>query len=216
MLLYNHIDNFIAVVARGQSATSAPLPPNKEPMTPPPEPFRLDLPKLFETILYFLEKRHPLTRFDLSKMIYFADREHLFKFGTPITGDSFYAMEHGPVPSQAYDILKVVSGENNQFLDREVQQAAIENLGTNDDGLSFSPKRPPNKDYLSPSAMECLNFAFDKVDGRSFGEISDETHQHSGYKNLDPNDMLSFWDIIKDAENYEELKEYIEDLVDEA
>jgi len=185
-------------------------------MTSPPEPFRIDLSKLFEAILYLLELRKPLTRFDLSKMIYFADREHLLNYGKPITGDSFYAMEHGPVPSKTYDILKVAGGEDNQFLVREVQRAALGNLGSDNGGWSFFPKRPPNKDYLSPSAMECLDFGFKKVFGRNFEEISDETHEHSGYKNLDPNDMMSFWEIIKDAKNYDELKEYIEDLVDEA
>lgn len=181
-------------------------------MTLTREPFCTNLPVLFETLLYLLSKGKPLGRFDISKMIYFADRKHLLEYGKPITGDSFYAMEHGPVPSKTYDILKVVAGEENQFLETGLLKMSIELLQVDSEGKNFIPKRPPNMDYLSPSAVECLDWAFDHINGKSFSDISEETHQHSGYKNLDPNDMMSFWEIIKDADNYKELKEYIEGI----
>ena len=175
------------------------------------EPFQINLPVLIETILFLLSKKNHLTRFDIAKMIYFADRKHLFEYGKPITGDSFYAMQHGPVPSKAYDLLKVAAGEENPFLDSAIQQKAIEILGSDNEGKTLFSKRDPNMDFLSPSAVECLEWAFDHVDGKSFEAISKETHAHSGYKNLDPNDMMSFWDIIKDAENHSELEEYLQD-----
>jgi uncharacterized phage-associated protein len=56
-----------------------------------------------------------LTRRDFHKVfkiLYFADRKHLYDWGTPITGDTYIAMEAGPVPSRAYDMLKAVRGDS--------------------------------------------------------------------------------------------------------
>ena len=46
------------------------------------------------------------------KIIYFADRQHLADWGRPITGDTYIAMEAGPVPSRMYDMMKIVRGDS--------------------------------------------------------------------------------------------------------
>lgn len=46
------------------------------------------------------------------KVIYFADRQHLADWGRPITGDTYIAMDAGPVPSRLYDMLKIVRGDS--------------------------------------------------------------------------------------------------------
>ena len=48
------------------------------------------------------------------KLIFFADRYHIRKFGRPITNDKYEAMEYGPVPSNAKDLA-----EMNDFLGAE-------------------------------------------------------------------------------------------------
>jgi hypothetical protein len=55
------------------------------------------------SILDLLEKTVQSTIHSVSKVLYFADKEHLEKYGRFICGDSCYAMKHGPVPSQIYD-----------------------------------------------------------------------------------------------------------------
>jgi len=42
----------------------------------------------------------------LLKMLYLADRESLLQTGHPITGDHFVSMDHGPVLSRIYDLIK--------------------------------------------------------------------------------------------------------------
>ena len=57
--------------------------------------------------LVFIAKRWPgITPFYLSKVLFFADRDHLRMYGRPILGDSYIAMDNGPVPSRVYDIVK--------------------------------------------------------------------------------------------------------------
>ncbi|MDX9972580.1 MAG: Panacea domain-containing protein [FCB group bacterium] len=47
-----------------------------------------------------------MERMKLLKLLYFADRESLREQGFPITGDTPYAMEYGPVLSRVYDYIK--------------------------------------------------------------------------------------------------------------
>ena len=43
---------------------------------------------------------------ELIKLLYFADRESLDLYGQPITGDRYVNMQHGPVLSAVYDLIK--------------------------------------------------------------------------------------------------------------
>lgn len=48
------------------------------------------------------------------KLVYFADRYHLRRFGRPITGDEYLAMPYGPVASSVKDLA-----EMGEFLSEE-------------------------------------------------------------------------------------------------
>lgn len=50
-----------------------------------------------------IEKLHAL------KLIFFADRYHLRKYGRPITNDQYWAMRLGPVPSGVKDLFELDS-----------------------------------------------------------------------------------------------------------
>ena len=54
-----------------------------------------------------IEKLHAL------KLIFFADRYHLRKYGRPITNDQYWAMRLGPVPSGTKDLFELDSASNN-------------------------------------------------------------------------------------------------------
>ena len=41
-------------------------------------------------------------------VLLFADKKHLERYGRFITGDTYSAMENGPVPSFAYDVVKCI------------------------------------------------------------------------------------------------------------
>jgi uncharacterized phage-associated protein len=74
-------------------------------------PFEFNLDKGIEAILYIAQKVDDPTFHRISKIMYFADRKHLEKYGRFICGDSYVAMKHGPVPSEIYDILKAVKAD---------------------------------------------------------------------------------------------------------
>jgi uncharacterized phage-associated protein len=41
----------------------------------------------------------------LLKLMYFTDREALLQWGTPVTNDSYYSMDHGPILSRVKDLI---------------------------------------------------------------------------------------------------------------
>src|SRR5437899_249948 len=73
--------------------------------------FRFDPEKALQAILFVAHRIPEASFHQISKIIYFADKAHLQKYGRLICGDSYVAMKHGPVPSAIYDILKAVRGD---------------------------------------------------------------------------------------------------------
>lgn len=44
--------------------------------------------------------------YPLLKILYFAEKKQLAKYGRSITGDAIIAMKYGPVPTCTYDLVK--------------------------------------------------------------------------------------------------------------
>lgn len=68
---------------------------------------RLDILKLTQAASFLL-KRHNgfITRKRLLELLYIADRELIAQTHRPLTGDRPVAMDHGPVLTHTYDLLK--------------------------------------------------------------------------------------------------------------
>ncbi|HSZ59207.1 MAG TPA: Panacea domain-containing protein [Tepidisphaeraceae bacterium] len=57
-------------------------------------------------VLLKTEANRSMSRLRLLKLLYIADREALKERARPITGDRPVAMDHGPVLSHTYDLIK--------------------------------------------------------------------------------------------------------------
>ena len=70
--------------------------------------FRFNLEKTIQAIAAFLHfhESKEMSYLRMLKLLYLADRESLQETGRPVTGDRIVAMEHGPVLSAAYDLIK--------------------------------------------------------------------------------------------------------------
>ena len=82
--------------------------------------FSFDPEKGIEVLLYIADKTKDI--YKILKILYFADKLHLSKYGRFISGDYYIAMKHGPVPSRSYDIIKIARGENPNIYDIDIKE----------------------------------------------------------------------------------------------
>jgi len=68
---------------------------------------RFDEAKATEATALFLQLRGGQMHYmKLIKLLYLADREALLRWGIPITTDSYVSMDHGPVVSTIYNLIR--------------------------------------------------------------------------------------------------------------
>ncbi len=105
--------------------------------------FQFNQTKAVESILYLAQKVSDSNIYGICKLLYLVDKTSLEKYGRFIFGESYFAMEGGATPSNAYDLLK------------QVAKAPI--YGLKVEGNQIIPLRNPDLDYLSESDIECLD-----------------------------------------------------------
>lgn len=164
-----------------------------------------DREKALEAILFVAHKLHDPTFHSISKMLYLADKSHLQDYGRVICGDRYIAMENGPVPSAIYDMMKVPTGRTTVDVDWDelIKEAFdVENSRT------IVPKRTPDVDLLAQSETECLLKAIHEHGLKSFGQLSDLTHD-SAWRAVEENESMRLDDIVMTLPNGEEVLTYL-------
>lgn len=90
--------------------------------------------------------------------LYFAEKIHLAKYVRPVTKDFYIAMRRGPVPSNLYDLIKIVRGDgDSNYLRKNPELVALakEKMEVCD-YYNLSIRGPIESDLLSESDKECL------------------------------------------------------------
>lgn len=175
--------------------------------------FDLDWQKCIEGIDYVASLQPGITQYYIGKIFYFADKEHFLDWGRPISGDKYIAMEHGPVPSTIYDLLKEDSGEPDEILDRLTKRVEIKSEGNRRRVYSRGGNEFP---HLSGTDQEYLTNATKQYARMSFGKLKALAHDEAAYVEAEKkfglnNEMnLLRWADELDA-NSETVASYVEE-----
>ena len=133
------------------------------------------------------------------KIIYFADRQHLVDWGRPITGDTYIAMEAGPVPSRMYDMLKIVRGDSympdTEGLNRYFK---VENW------MYVNPLQDADMAQLTPNEQEILSETIRKYADLSYDEIKEKSHDVAWRSTA--RDFSISWDSIAREAGLDEVE----------
>jgi hypothetical protein len=142
--------------------------------------------KIIESVLYLINAAEKsgvtITQYQIVKALFIADDSHLREFGRPVTFSNYSALKFGPVPSEAYDMLKpsfkwVIYDMEKPWNDTPAPEI-------NQHSFKYSlAGRAPNLKALSVSDQKKLEDAFEYVSKNGFGVIKDYTHEHIAYKN---------------------------------
>ncbi len=159
--------------------------------------------RALELVLY-VARRIPRPSFHtISKVLYFADKEHLSRYGSLMTGDSYVAMRYGPVPTAIYNLLKAAGGRKEPFIPGEWAELAGSALAV-EDAHRVRPLRDANLDLLSESQRSCLDASIRQNGRLSFRRLADKSHD-AAWKSADENEMIELEAIAKTLPNAREV-----------
>jgi uncharacterized phage-associated protein len=155
--------------------------------------FQFDEKKGVEALTYVASKWPHITAFFASKVLFFAEKYHLNRFGRPIVADTFIAMPSGPVPSTLYDFIK---GRLDNAGDPDAITKAIS--VERDPYPRVTARRDADKEVLSVSDLEWLDEAIAFCRARTFGTLSTLTHQERSWLEAPINGPMDYADMIDD------------------
>jgi uncharacterized phage-associated protein len=157
--------------------------------------------KIVQAINYLIKKENgKINKMKAIKLIYFADRYHLRKYGELITNDKYYAMKYGPVPTITKDVLVL-----NNFLDEDVLMYAKQYLA-NEGEYEIRTVKEVDLDFISETEIEALEFAYKEYGTKDEFQLAKITHDYPEWINLQ--DQLK---ISKRAEM--DIKHFVNDPV---
>lgn len=160
---------------------------------------QFDKEKSLNALLYVANRVQRKDFHKIFKIIYFADRQHLADWGRPITGDTYIAMEAGPVPSRLYDMLKIVRGDS--YL------PDMEGLGKYfqvENWMYVRPLQDADLNKLSANEQEAMSKAIEKYAALSYDEIKEKSHDVAWRSTA--RDFLISWDNIAREAGLDEVE----------
>jgi len=143
------------------------------------------------------------------KVMYFADKEHLRRYGRMIFGDRYIALQHGPVPWSAY---RRVSNIRDGLISANSKPEPLFRV---EGDHTIIPLQDVDLECFSESDLECLNNEIDICAPLSFGELKKRSHDDA-YRNADENDEMSIESIAAAAAQTPEERELLLSHIAEA
>jgi uncharacterized phage-associated protein len=141
-------------------------------------PFSFSHRKATQALNFFaLKAGRSINKMKALKLVYFADRFHLRKYGRPVVGDEYLAMTYGPVASGTKDLA-----EMSDFLGEEEAHYAKRFIQPSESGLAYSSVSELDEKVFSESDKEALQFAWDRFGRVEKYALSQLTHLYPDWK----------------------------------
>jgi uncharacterized phage-associated protein len=144
----------------------------------------------------------------LMKLLFFADKEHLKKYGRPIFYDNYIKEKKGPVPSITYSIISSYNDKERDDFGDEVKKLLqwIEidekDIGYSHPMMIFRKKREFNPEIFSRSEIEILKGIFEKFKELTAEEISEISHKLPEYKETSMYGIIPYESMAEDMADY--------------
>ncbi len=183
--------------------------------------FKYDVEKFVNAVTYFASKELPgLDKLKISKLLYFADKIHLQKYGRPITGDDYGAWPYGPVPTASYGILGEAINNQADYFGREDADVELflEYLDIKKSNRTyplFKAKKEPYLEVFSESELETLEEVVSLYGALSGPQLIDKTHMEKAWlkarkQGLRHMDYRLFLEDMTDDQEKQALLELLE------
>ena len=164
--------------------------------------FRFDFEKSLQAAAYLLHlEEGRMSYLRLLKLLYIAERELLAQKATLLTGDIYKAMEHGPVLSHIFDLIKGKGSQSMEW-ERYIKRS----------GYAVKLVREPGRGRLSGEVIDKLTEVSERYREKDHWELRDLTHEFPEWaKNYagGASALIPLKDIL-DAQGEQESQETLE------
>lgn len=127
--------------------------------------------KTINVVLYIAEKLKQRDFHKIFKILYFSDREFLNLYGVTITGDTYIAMDAGPVPTKNYDMFKIVRGDSYMQDTKNLgRYFAVSNW------MFILPLQKANLDNIASAEKDIIDAMISRYGDMSYDEIKEKSH----------------------------------------
>jgi uncharacterized phage-associated protein len=137
--------------------------------------------KTVHAIAFFASRGvRDLTRMKVAKLLYFADKAHLRRHGRLITGDTYFFMNHGPVPSVALALMDGALGKTSTDWTRTEplfhRVLAAEHDSQACGQAVFCARVEPDPDVFSESDLEVLEEVCTRYGSMTASDLRKASH----------------------------------------
>ena len=160
--------------------------------------FKLNKQKAIHSLLYVVSKLNKADKHKTYKILYFADRKHIKRYGRPIIGDAYVKMSFGPVPSFVKDVV-------DEKLDENLEIVTVYNNKYIKALMKFDIQ------FLSETDIECLDEAISENKELNFSELTNKSHD-SAYQQTTW--VLDYLQMAKAENSNNQTLEFIKQQID--
>ncbi len=171
---------------------------------------KFEIEKLVQVLNFFaIENGGKIDMMKAIKLLFFADRYHIRKYGRPVVWSTYFAMKYGPVSSEALDLSngKIIQSNKkeifNSFLNKEKHE--------------LRSLKEIDRDVFSETDIEALNFAWENSKNFDQFKLAEITHAYPEWKKYEKfleihrgsRQLIDFKDFFSDDSDKELLKKIL-------
>lgn len=147
--------------------------------------FKFDFDKFLAVVHYFAYRPVPeLTKYKVIKLEYLADKYHAVKYGRPIVGDRYCALQYGPVPSSSLDWLNNLLKDPSSSDERIRRMNGLLKIDRTFQNPRFSSDKTPDLIDLSKSDIGALDHVIEHFGSKDFEELHSITANTYAYRTV--------------------------------
>ena len=172
--------------------------------------YRTNARKVVEALIYMANKRPGIDVIHAIKCLFFAEKDHLNRYGRPITGDRYEAWANGPVPQLAYDLIRF----RGDRLDPESMESVRQALRFDGDRRLMTATREADLMVFSRTDTMCLDQAIERYADLPVNELTRLAHDDPAYQATSRNDTIDYESMVDPQQP--DHAQFIADLRDTA
>lgn len=165
--------------------------------------YQINYEKAIEAVVWLANKNPGIDIYHIAKILYYAEKMHLNKYGRPIIGATYIKMDFGQVPSEVRDLIN----NNAWTIEPDYLQRFSESIKIIKDPYDkLSSSRNADITYFSDTDIECLEESLGKYGNLSFNQLKKISHEEKTWINTEQNEKINYLLMVdEDNENKEEI-----------